>query len=155
MPKFEMTDVEEVPYLYVERSCSMDPKEISAAMGQAFQTVMQFMRDREIEPAGKVMSVYYTYDPDTMRFRSGLSVSREDAARAEGEVKADVTPAGRVVTFIHTGPYSGLRDSYGEMMKYLDANALKIGAPTWEVYLNDPRTVPEDELRTEIFMSLA
>jgi effector-binding domain-containing protein len=29
-------------------------------------------------------------------------------AAAEGEVKADVTPAGKVLHFTHKGPYSGL-----------------------------------------------
>lgn len=155
MPTFEMTDVEATPYLYEERSCSMDPEDIGRTMGEAFQSVMGFMQSHGIAPAGEVLSVYYTYDPEKMTFRAGVSVSADAMAKAEGAVKAAQTPAGRVLTFTHVGPYSGLRDSYSEMMTYLEKNELKIGAPTWEVYLNDPRAVPEDELKTQVFVSLA
>ena len=90
-----------------------------------------------------------------MTFRAGFSVLPEDLAKAEGAVKADVTPAGKVLSFVHTGPYSELRNSYGEMMTYAEQNGLKIRAPAWEVYVNDPATVPEEELRTDVFVSLA
>lgn len=155
MPRFELTDVEEMPYLYEERSCSMDPQDISSAMGEAFVCVMKFFKNHNIESAGKVLSVYYTYDPKVMTFRAGFSVAKEDAAKAEGAVKAAVTPAGRVLTFTHLGPYSDLRKSYAEMMKYIEDNHLKLGTPTWEVYVNNPETVPEAELRTDVFVSLA
>ncbi len=154
MLKFELIEVEELPYLYEERSCSMDPSDISRAMGEAFQNVTDFLGSKQIEPAGEVLSVYYTYDPDKMTFRAGFSVSAEDLAKAEGLVKAAVTPAGEVLTFTHVGPYAGLRDSYGEMMKYMEKNDLKIGAPTWEIYLNTPETTPEEQLETKVFVSL-
>ncbi|MCG8445350.1 MAG: GyrI-like domain-containing protein [Hyphomicrobiales bacterium] len=152
---FDMVQVEETPYLYEERTCGMDPKDISAAMGDVFHSVMAFMKAHGIAPAGQAMSVYYTYDPDKMTFRAGFSVLPEDLAKAEGTVKADVTPAGKVLSFVHTGPYSELRNSYGEMMTYAEQNGLKIRAPAWEVYVNDPATVPEEELRTDVFVSLA
>ncbi len=152
---FDMVQVEETPYLYEERTCGMDPKDISAAMGDVFHSVMAFMKAHGIAPAGQAMSVYYTYDPDKMTFRAGFSVLPEDLAKAEGTVKADVTPAGKVLSFVHTGPYSELRNSYGEMMTYAERNGLKIRAPAWEVYVNDPATVPEEELRTDVFVSLA
>ena len=152
---FDMVQVEETPYLYEERTCGMDPQDISAAMGDVFHNVMAFMKAHGIAPAGQAMSVYYTYDPDKMTFRAGFSVLPEDLAKAEGTVKADVTPAGKVLSFVHTGPYSELRNSYGEMMTYAEQNGLKIRAPAWEVYVNDPATVPEEELRTDVFVSLA
>ena len=152
---FDMVQVEETPYLYEERTCGMDPKDIGAAMGDVFHSVMAFMKAHGIAPAGQAMSVYYTYDPDKMTFRAGFSVLPEDLAKAEGTVKADVTPAGKVLSFVHTGPYSELRNSYGEMMTYAEQNGLKIRAPAWEVYVNDPATVPEEELRTDVFVSLA
>lgn len=150
-----MVQVEETPYLYEERTCGMDPKDIGAAMGDVFHSVMAFMKAHGIAPAGQAMSVYYTYDSDKMTFRAGFSVLPEDLAKAEGTVKADVTPAGKVLSFVHTGPYSELRNSYGEMMTYAEQNGLKIRAPAWEVYVNDPATVPEEELRTDVFVSLA
>ncbi|MCR9138462.1 MAG: GyrI-like domain-containing protein [Alphaproteobacteria bacterium] len=153
MLNFEMTDVEELPYLYVERSCSMDPSDISAAMGGAFDDVISFMQDRQITP-GAALSVYTTYDPEVMSFRAGFSVSPEDAAKADAGIMAAATPAGRVLTFTHIGPYSELRKSYGKMMGHMDTKGLKPVAPSWEIYVNDPATTPPDKLETRAFVSV-
>lgn len=153
MLKFEMTDVEELPYLYVERSCSMDPSDISATMGDAFHSVFGFMQDKQITP-GAALSVYTTYDPETMSFRAGFSVSPDDAANADGAIMAAATPAGRVLSFTHLGPYAELRNSYGKMMAYMNANGLTPVAPSWEIYVNDPETTPPDKLETRAFVSV-
>lgn len=154
MPEFKQIEVEETPYLYEEKTCSMEPSDIGATMGEAFGNVMAFMTENGIETTGKVLSVYDTYDPATMTFRAGFSVAREDAAKASDSVKADVTPAGKVLTFTHVGPYATLRDSYDEMMRYVEDNGLTLCVPTWEVYVNGPDEVPEDELRTDVFAAL-
>jgi effector-binding domain-containing protein len=41
------------------------------------------------------------------------------------------------------------------MMAYVQENGLSFAPPTWEVYLNDPSEVPEEQLLTEIYQALA
>jgi len=155
MPEFKVVDVSETPYLYIEETSSMSPADISEAMGKAFHQVWSFMQANGISPAGPALSVYTGYDPETMRFRAGFAVARDDMAKAEGEVKADVTPAGPALHFVHKGPYATLRDDYGLMMQHAKDKGLKVSAPGWEFYLNDPSQTPEDELLTEAYVSLA
>lgn len=155
MPDFKLTDVSELPYVYVERTCPMVPASISEEMGKAYGDVMAFIQANGLTPTGPALSVYYAYDPNTVTFRAGFFVSADDAKKASGNVKADMTPAGRVVNFTHLGPYSKLSESYGKLMGWLQDEGLALGAPTWEVYVNDPDTTPEDELRTDIYVSLA
>jgi len=155
MPDFKLIDVAEQPYIYVDRKCAMVPAEIGKAMETAFGDIFAFMQENGIEPVEGPLSVYYSYDPETVEFRAGMFVSGDDAKKASGAVKADVTPAGRVVSFAHIGPYSKLGESYGQLMGWLETEGLTIGAPTWEVYMNDPDTTPPDELHTDIYVSLA
>ena len=75
-------------------------------------------------------------------------------ATANGAVKADVTPAGRVVHGLYKGSYGGLRGAYGEMHAFVTAEGVKFTAPTWEVYQNSPDEVPEDELLTDLYQAL-
>jgi effector-binding domain-containing protein len=151
-----MKKVEEVPYLYVERSCSMDPADISRNMGMAFGTVAEFIGRKGIASMGNALSVYYSHGEETMTFRGGFIVSAQDAEAGEGEVHGDVLPAGDVLNFVHRGPYATLRDSYAEMLAYLEANSLVIDAPTVEIYLNSPDTVDsEDELETDIYVAVS
>lgn len=155
MPKFGIVDVTETPYLYVERTASMAGDDVGQAMHTGFAEVWAFMEKHGVAPAGSGLSAYYDYAEDQVAFRVGFAVARADMAAAEGAVKADVTPAGRVLHFTVTGSYAGLRPAYAEMMTYMEAEGLRYVAPTWEVYMNDPNTVPEDQLVTECYQALA
>jgi effector-binding domain-containing protein len=77
-------------------------------------------------------------------FRAAFLVSPEDAAKAEGDVKADVRPASKVLNFICLGRYPTLRGSHDVMINYLEANAMTFGAPTWAIYLNDPDSIESE-----------
>ena len=154
MAEFELIDVPETPYLFTSKTCSMNPNDISMHMGEAFGEVWEFMQAQGIDPAGGALAVYYGYDPETMAFRAGFIVKREDLSKAKGSIEGDVTPAGEVLHFIHKGPYRTLRDHYGLMMQHVESIGREVSAPTWEVYLNDPGQVPEDELLTEVFSVL-
>jgi effector-binding domain-containing protein len=154
MPDYQVTEAAPRPYLYVERSCGMDPTEISAAMGDAFGAVMAAMQRDGIAPDGPPLSVYHDYDPERMTFRAGFFVAEGDAARAGDGVMSDRTPGGKALHFVHVGPYATLRDDYDDMMRWIEAQGLTLAAPTWEVYVDDPESVPEAELRTEVWTAL-
>lgn len=152
MTELKVQTVEEMPYLYVERVGSKNT--MADAMGSAFGEVWAFMEEHGVAPAGGALSVYYDYSEGDMTFRAGFTVSREDMAAAQGNIRADVTPGGDMVHFVHRGPYSGLEAAYGEMMRFVQENGLNFVPPTVEIYLNDPTQVPEEQLLTEIYQAL-
>lgn len=153
MVDYSIIEVAERPYLYVERTSGWDL--VSQAMGQAYGDLVGFMRRQEIAPVSPPLAVYYTYDPNQVTFRAGFFVDGRDADKAEGDVKADVTPAGRVAHLTHVGPYSALRITYEAVMRSLKERGIDLSAPTWEVYVDDPEQTPEASLRTDIHMALA
>ncbi|MBB4301925.1 effector-binding domain-containing protein [Rhodobium orientis] len=153
--KFEMTEVSERPYLYVERTTGMDPEEIGAAMGAAFGEVAAFLQEHDIAPTCPPLSAYYDFDPEKLTFRAGFPVAETDLERAAGTIEAGTLPAGRVMTFTHVGPYARLRDSYAELMAHMAENGLEFAGPAWESYVDDPAKVPEDELRTVVYVMVA
>lgn len=155
MRKFAIVDVSQTPYLYVERTASMDGDEIGRAMRSGSAEVWAFMEKHGVPPAGKGVSVYPDLSQGQMRFRVGFAVAPHDMTAAQDPVKADVTPAGQAVHFTHHGSYAGLRQAYQEMMTYLEAEGLRQVPPRWEVYLNDPNEVHEEQLLTECYQALA
>ena len=76
------------------------------------------------------------------------------AAKAEGDVKADVIPAGEVVTTTHIGPYANLNVSHQALWSHIEEAGLTPSMPVWEIFVDDPTTVPEDELKTLLFRKL-
>jgi hypothetical protein len=71
MLDYKMVAVEETPYLYAERTSSMDPGDISRNMGIAFGTVGALVGKKGVTSVGKALSVYY-HDAETMTFRAGF-----------------------------------------------------------------------------------
>lgn len=139
-------------YLYIEGGAPMaDPAKISAAMGEAFGQLMAFFGQNGITPAAPPIAVYTGYDPETLTFRAGMPVGEGEAGKAAGLVKADILPEGAAFHFTHVGPYAKLRDSYQAAEDIVKAKGQGLGAPTWEIYVNDPATTPQAQLRTEIY----
>jgi len=98
-------------------------------------------------------------------------MSAEEAVKANEEGNADVDvavpvshrvddaddircyelPGGRMAKIIHKGPYQDCATTYGRLFTWLQENGKKMNGPTREVYLNDPREVPPEEILTEIY----
>jgi effector-binding domain-containing protein len=155
MPDYVVEEIGESPYLYVEGESPMEPQAISDEMGRCFARVREFMETHGIAAAGHPLAVYHEHDPEQLTFRAGIAVSSEALLSAGDEVRADCTPAGRVLSFTHVGPYATLRDDYADMMAFAQREGFEIAAPTWEVYIDDPGEVPEDRLRTRVHVKLA
>ena len=67
------------------------------------------------------------------------------------EVKCYELPGGTMAKILHKGPYEECGAAYEKLFSWIAANGKNIVAPTREVYLNDPRQVPPEEILTEIY----
>jgi AraC family transcriptional regulator len=59
-------------------------------------------------------------------------------------------PGGRMARTFHKGPYEDCEPAYMELFAWLQEHGLTITGPMREMYLNDPREVPPEEILTEI-----
>lgn len=64
-------------------------------------------------------------------------------------------PAGEYAALSHVGPYDGLGDSWNALMGQVVAEGRVPAFPFFEAYVNDPRTTPPAELRTDLMVRLA
>jgi GyrI-like small molecule binding domain len=63
------------------------------------------------------------------------------------------TPAGRVATTVHLGPYDRMKPAHDAIHQWAKAHNRPLAGPSWEIYghwTDDP-----DSLRTDIFYLLA
>lgn len=154
MPHLKLIEVSETPYPFISKPCFLEPMEISGNMGSAFDQVWRSMESEGITSGGGALSVSYDRHPERMNFRAGLAEGHEDLARAKGAVETDVIPTGQALHFVRKGSYSTRRDDYGPMMQHVESIGREVGAPSWEVSLNTPDEVPEEELLAEVFSIL-
>jgi AraC family transcriptional regulator len=75
------------------------------------------------------------------------------SARIEGdeEIACYELPGGPMAKITHQGPYERSAAAYKKLFAWIAENHKKVVGPTREVYLNDPRKVPPEELLTEIY----
>lgn len=88
---------------------------------------------------------YPTWDP-TEEFEIECGVQVESDGNS-------ATPAGKVATAAHIGPYNQMKSAHNAIHHFVRENGLKIAGPSWEVYghwSDDP-----SKLRTDIFYLLA
>jgi AraC family transcriptional regulator len=110
-------------------------------------------------PHRELVGVYHD-DPavtpaDELRADAGVIV--DDGVPLPPGLEEQRVPAGRFARTEHAGSYAGLPAAWGA---FKDALADQTGAAgprgyTFELYRNTPMEVPEAELRTLLYMSLA
>jgi AraC family transcriptional regulator len=109
---------------------------------------------------GAVMIAIYHDDPDTTpqdKLRSDAGIVVPDHVQLPDGLVEQRIPAGRYARTEHVGPYEQLEDAWSRFKdEALPAGGHRIGArPSYEIYRNDPTKVPKEELRTEMYISVA
>jgi AraC family transcriptional regulator len=109
-------------------------------------------------PATRVFGIYYDDPSITSReaLRSEACITVPDGWTASGDLQLNELRGGRYAVTRHVGPYAELQRRYtwlyGSWLPRSGEEAAE--APCVEEYLDDARTVPPTELRTEIWLPL-
>lgn len=144
-------------YLYVDREASFtEPNAIANAMASGFGEVFTFNQENAITPLSMPSSIYMEMPSgDKMAFRAAVFVSAEDAAKAGGNVMAGTIAAGDAIAATHVGPYASLNQSHKAVWDYAETHSLQKAMPVWEIYVDDPTTKAEADIRTEIYRAIS
>lgn len=151
------------PYACVRRTIGMNDitKVADKMTGEFFARLAQL----GIAPAGAPFFKYNSFDGNgQIELEWGAPVPA--SAKGDDLVKTGTLPAGRYVSAMHTGPFSGLRDATAKVLAWVEDNDLELDRKTTrsgesfacrlEVYFTDPRAEPDSrKWQTEITMRLA
>jgi AraC family transcriptional regulator len=109
-----------------------------------------------VEPA---MLALYHDDPETTpaaELRSDAALVVRDDVELPARLSEMTLPAGRYAKASHRGAYSGLGDAWARLRgEWLPRSGFRVGAgPSYEVYVNNPRTTATDDLVTDLYVPL-
>ncbi len=93
--------------------------------------------------------------PDKVQYQACLEVGPH--VKPEGDVGVQDFSGGEFAAVTHKGPYRTLGEAYALICgQWLPTSGRALGPPpSVERYLNDPRSTPEKQLLTEVYMRLA
>lgn len=125
---------------------------------QAFAKLCAFAGPRGLfaRPGAVTLAVCYD-DPDTTppdQIRSEAAITVDDHFKPEADVQARLLPGGKYAVVTHLGPYSGLAAAWKEVCGTLipQAGLQFRSGECFEIYLNDPNSVPPEQIRTDIYV---
>jgi effector-binding domain-containing protein len=126
---------------------------IAQTMGEAFGAIMAHVEAGGAQYAGPPFTLY----PGEMTEEYDVVICMPVApgATAGPGVDLEEVPGGAVASTLHKGPYATVGEAYAALQAWMAANGRLPGAPAREVYFNDPSSVPESDLLTEVDWTLA
>ncbi|MCE9522801.1 MAG: SRPBCC family protein [Alphaproteobacteria bacterium] len=134
-----------------------DAAAISAALGAAYQKLLNYGMSNNINVAGAPLAITISHSAEgDWVFDAAMPLdAKPDAtvAAADG-VKMGETYAGRVVKLTHKGPYNTMGPTYERIHAYTKANNLKEKPISWEEYVSDPAETDELELLTNVYVAI-
>jgi len=146
-------------WIYEQRECStlvertrVSVQNIVSVTSKVYSDIFTYLAELNEVPCGAPFITYHNSDMNDMDIAAGVPVPKEFPQR--GDVVPCKLPNVKVVACIHRGPYHTTSPTYEEMHKWVASNGLTPVGIVREVYLNDPRNTPEDELLTEILMPI-
>ncbi len=153
MNEFHIVEVEAFPHLYVD--CNVNTAEIDTSLMSAFDQVWKFMVKHGVAPAGGALTIFAAPPTDTAHFRAGFLIDQTNMKVADGQVQAGLTKSGHNLHFTHHGSYDDLPALYLRLQDYAEKQNLPIHPMSWQIYPNDISMVPEHQLLTECYQSVA
>jgi hypothetical protein len=137
--------------LAVVRRCAKQ-HELSKVVPDACGTVWNVVRAQKIPGAGRHIAVYLD-----CQINLEVGVELDAPFAGHGEVVGSATPAGRVATTTHCGPYGLLCDAHEAIRRWCRDNGQTPAGPNWEVYghWRDEWNSDPSKITTDVFYLLA
>lgn len=148
--KFDLTENQAQPVLSIRTRTAVSnlPQEI----GKAYGAIIQYLNEIGEAPADAPYTAYYNLDMENLDVEMGFPVSKQ--LEEKDEIKSTQIPAGKQVSCMYKGPYSGMTEPYDAMSKWISQNGHTPTGVAYEFYYNSPADVPESELLTKIMFTL-
>ncbi|HZZ77072.1 MAG TPA: GyrI-like domain-containing protein [Gemmataceae bacterium] len=137
------------PLAVVRRQCSF--QDFGKVIPDACGVVWNVIREEKVPGAGRHVALDLD---DVCNLEVGVELQAPWAGH--GEVFGSATPAGRVATATHFGPYHQLATSHQAIRQWCVANGHALAGPSWELYghwlhewCDDP-----SKIRTDVYYLL-
>lgn len=154
----ESVDFAELDILYLSAETPVaDPAAVGAQMGQLYGAISALMAANGLQQTAPPVALTNAFKDGLWSYDAGIPVDRTDidlAADNPEQIKAGVTPSGKALRFVHTGPYAGLAEFSERVEAWLTVHGVVPRDRAIDQYVSDPGTTPEPELVTHLIFPI-
>jgi len=138
----EVIELEAQQVAFIRRVLPVD--DLKGFFDTAFGSVVAAVTTNGGSIVGPPFGWYHGMPTETVDVAAGFPVTGMPAGQVAGtDVTVEARPACRAVVAMHVGPYEGLAESYGNVMKWMQEQDLEPQDSMWEEYLTDPSAEPD------------
>jgi len=144
----QLQQLSSIPLAVIRRLAS--PSELSRVVPECCGLVWNAVRAQQAK-AGRHVAIYWDGG-----IRLEVGVELLGTFTDQDEVVLSATPAGRVASTTHFGPYGGLGAAHGAVRRWCAANNHSLSGPNWEIYghwQSEWNTNPS-QIRTDVYYLL-
>ncbi|WOC12779.1 GyrI-like domain-containing protein [Gordonia sp. MP11Mi] len=111
---------------------------------ESFHTLAQ------TRPAGPGYAMYEGDPTDVFDLTLGFPVDAPVDTADFGDIANEVFPSGQALIMSHIGGFDGLGSAWDALMEVHEANGGSTPRAMIEIYVNDPSSTPQEDLRTDL-----
>jgi effector-binding domain-containing protein len=124
---------------------------VAADVQRGFGTLIEAITGAGAAPSGIPFIVFHdVIDEQTAGDIEICIPVPPGTAFPDGPARATEIPGGPVASTIHRGPYAEISPAYHYLTGWIAEQSHQHAGPPREIYLNDPQSVTQDELLTEV-----
>lgn len=148
---YKITIEEAAPQLVAATRVHTSRANAGSAIGAGFGQLMPALGQAGIGPSGPPLIVYHEVIDDQTSGDIEICIPVAEPLPGEpGGVYSRELEGGMVATTVHHGRYEEIAPAYHTLTGWIAKNGYDIAGPPREIYLNDPQTVPPDDLQTRV-----
>ncbi|MEM6730373.1 MAG: GyrI-like domain-containing protein [Myxococcota bacterium] len=126
-------------------------QDLAAFFGEVLPKTFAWMSANEITPVSAPMAMWCAMDMESGIADAHAGFFVTGPVSVEGEFTLGHTPGGDVLKVVHRGGYEAMGQTWQRVYGHAKELGRTPGAG-WEIYIDDPASVAEEELRTEIYL---
>lgn len=119
-------------------------------IGSGFVVLTSVLARDGVTGSGPPLVLYHGELDDQVGTDVEICLPVDGPVTGSADVSVREIEGGTVVTTEHRGPYPGVGSAYQDLMAWIAEHRARVTGPPREIYLNDPATVPAEEILTRI-----
>ena len=147
---YDVQITEPAPQLVAATKVHTSLSRIGGDIGAGFGALMMALVNEGVAPSGAPLIVYHDVIDEETDGDLEICVPVGVAVCGDGDVYSRELEGGTMATTVHHGPYQQIAAAYHTLTGWISEHGHDAAGPPRETYLNDPQTVPPEDLLTRV-----
>lgn len=154
--QIESVSVEPVTVAFVPTSSPRNDGALAVAIAKAYRDLGVFMAAHAVKQEGAPLMIDTGSDASRYVFEAAAPLDRmpDGPLPADSRVQVKQSYGGKVLKVAQRGPYSQIPGTHDRVKAYMAAYGIDMNGSPWNEFANDPTTVKESEILTNVYFPI-